>query len=135
MIFVDTSAWVAASMSDDPDHVEANAWLKDNNEQLITSDYVIDETLTLIRMRGQYQRALILGEEFFSGSLGVVHYLSQADILNAWDVFCRFKDKKWSFTDCSSKALMTALNIDKAFSFDQHFQQFGTVTVLPLSTR
>lgn len=45
-------------------------------------------------------------------------------------MFQSFKDKEWSFTDCTSYALMRKLDIDTGISFDQHFKQFG-VRVIP----
>lgn len=52
MICVDTGAWFAAFVPNDPDHVAADAWLEANREPLVTTDYVVDELLTLLKMRG-----------------------------------------------------------------------------------
>lgn len=67
MIFVDTGAWFAACVPNDPDHVAADAWLEANREPLVTTDYVVDELLTLLKMRGEYQRALWLGASLCGG--------------------------------------------------------------------
>ena len=71
------------------------------------------------------------GEQVFAGRLGRLYYVMPADIAEAWQVFTKFNDKAWSFTDCTSKVVMAKQNISTAFSFDHHFQQFGTVTVVP----
>ncbi|MDT5124288.1 MAG: uncharacterized protein QOC96_3770 [Acidobacteriota bacterium] len=131
MILVDTGAWFASVVPSDPDYVAASNWLRNNTEPLITTDYIVDETLTLLRARGEESRALRIGEEFFNGNLATVFYLTEADIRLAWEVFRSFSDKKWSFTDCTSKTIIDKLNLKYAFAFDQHFRQFGTVTVLP----
>jgi predicted nucleic acid-binding protein len=131
MILVDTGAWFARFIPSDPDHAAAIAWLADNDEPLITTDYVIDETLTLMRARGQRRRAVEAGVLFFAGELAEIHYLTAVEIAAAWEVFRGFADKDWSFTDCTSKVVLEALGITTAFSFDQHFRQFGTVTVVP----
>ena len=52
-------------------------------------------------------------------------------IETAWDIFQKYADKEWSFTDCTSKVVMERLQISKAFAFDQHFRQFGNVVVVP----
>ena len=62
MIFVDTGAWFAATVPSDPDHAAASRWLAANTEPLLTTDYVVDETLTLLRVRGERRRSLLLGE-------------------------------------------------------------------------
>ncbi|MEO6391427.1 MAG: DNA-binding protein [Pyrinomonadaceae bacterium] len=53
MIFVDSGAWFASVVPSDPGHAAATHWLEVNNEPLITTDYVVDETLTLLRARGE----------------------------------------------------------------------------------
>ncbi len=51
MIFVGTGAWFASIVPSDPDHQEAVRWLNGNDEPLLTTDYVVDEVLTLLRAR------------------------------------------------------------------------------------
>ena len=74
MIFVDTGAWFASVVPSDIDHASASQWLKQNSEPLLTTDYIIDETLTLLRARGESTRAIRLAEQFFSGALSQVHF-------------------------------------------------------------
>ena len=79
-ICVDTGAWFASVVPSDRDHVAAVRWLSQNTAPLITTDYVIDETLTLLKARGQALRALLLGEQFFRGALATMYYLTETDI-------------------------------------------------------
>jgi uncharacterized protein len=72
MIFVDTGAWYASLVPTDPDHTRAVQWLAQNHSPLVTTDYVIDETLTLLRARGERTRALALGK-FFDHDLAEIH--------------------------------------------------------------
>ncbi len=50
-VFVDTGAWFAYFVRRDPDHSSAREWARTNRQPLITSDYVIDELLTLLKVR------------------------------------------------------------------------------------
>jgi predicted nucleic acid-binding protein len=131
MIFVDTGAWFAAAVPTDPDHAAASQWLAGNNEPLLTTDYVVDETLTLLRVRGERTRALLLGKGFFGGRLAEIHRLDESEIALAWEIFRRFDDKGWSFTDCTSRVVIERLGIQQAFAFDNHFRQFGIMQVVP----
>ena len=131
MIFTDTGGWYGLSVTEDPNHLTALGWSARNRQPLVTTDYVVDETLTLLRARGHSTSALALGQQFFGGSLATIYYLTEDDIRAAWQVFMRYADKEWSFTDCTSKAVMERLGIIEAFAFDHHFRQFGTVTVVP----
>lgn len=87
MIFVDTGAWFAYAIPDDEHYQAARQWVRQNRIPLITTDYIIDETLTLLKARGQADRAIQIGELLFSGQLSQVHYLSGDNILAAWQVF------------------------------------------------
>jgi predicted nucleic acid-binding protein len=131
MIFVDTGAWYASIVPTDPNHKIAAEWLQNNTEQLLTTDYVVDETLTLLRARGENKRAISIGKRFFDGGLATVYRLSDTDIERAWKIFEQFSDKEWSFTDCASKAVMQSSGITTAFAFDHHFKQFGEIIVVP----
>jgi predicted nucleic acid-binding protein len=131
MIFVDTGAWFASVVPSDSEHEKAILWLNNNTELLLITDYVIDETLTLLRARGENKRSTILGEAFFSDLLATIYYLTAEDISLTWQLFRDYSDKQWSFTDCSSKIIIEKLGIVKAFSFDYHFHQFGSVQLVP----
>lgn len=122
MTFVDTSAWFALYVAGDSQYHKANQWLAANTEPLVTTDNVIDETLTLLRSRGQRRIALKFGVDAFSELLADVYFLNRLDIGEAWEVFETFDDKDWSFTDCTSKVVIEQFTIAEAFAFDHHFR-------------
>lgn len=131
MIFVDTSAWYAHSTPKDPNHASAKQFLGRCRERIVTSDYVIDEVLTLLKARGNVGQAMRMGNNLFVGGVAEIEWVSEADVEEAWKIFEKYRDKDWSFTDCVSLVMMQRLRIKTTFAFDQHFRQFGTVTVLP----
>jgi hypothetical protein len=49
----------------------------------------------------------------------------------AFAIFKRYHDKGFSFTDCTSFAVMKALKLRKAFAFDRHFEQMEGFSRLP----
>lgn len=129
MTFADTSGWYASLVPSDRDHQRAVGWLDGFTGRLLTTDYVIDETLTLLRSRGQGLAALDWGSVVLAPDGPVtIHYLTVAELARAWDVFRRYGDKDWSFTDCTSKVVIEARGMPEAFTFDR---QFGTVAVVP----
>ena len=64
MIFVDSGAWFSIFVSDD--HATAAAWYDANSAPLITTDYIVDETLTLFCARRQPNLALGVGFRLFA---------------------------------------------------------------------
>jgi len=134
VIFVETGAWFAAFVPNDPDHPAADEWLATNHEPLVTTDYVLDELLTLLKRRGESQRAERLGQAILDGAIARFEWVTPADFHAAWEVFRWFRDKQWSFTDCTCRVVMERLSIPTAFAFDEHFRQFGNLTVVPALT-
>jgi predicted nucleic acid-binding protein len=131
MTFVDTGAWFAVYVPSDFHHEAASNWLATSTDQLITTDYVIDELLTLLRARGNRDLSIEVGSLLLSGDLCAVERVREADFDQAWAIFSTYLDKEWSFTDCVSRVVMARLEITEAFAFDEHFRQFGTVAVVP----
>lgn len=131
VVFVDTRAWFASFVPNDPDYQAASEWLDQNRAALVTSDYIFDELMTLFKTRGEFDRALIVGDQLRRKQIANVLTLTEGDLDAAWRAFSQFRDKAWSFTDCTSFAVMQRLEIREAFSFDHHFKQFGLGVVVP----
>jgi uncharacterized protein len=131
VIFVDTGAWFARFVPSDPDHAAARDWFDRNTQPLVTTDYVIDELLTLLKVRGEYLRALEVGPQLLGESVCDVEWVSPDDVRAAWQAFSTFRDKGWSFTDCTRRVVIERLSITTAAAFDEHFRQFGKVLVVP----
>lgn len=91
----------------------------------------LDGTVLSLRVRNEGQRALSLGEALFAGRIADLHWVTPDMVLATWEIYRRFADKQWSFTDCLSKVVMERRGIATAFAFDAHFRQFGTVAVVP----
>jgi uncharacterized protein len=130
-IFVDTGAWFARFIPTDPDHPTARGWFDRNVHPLLTTDYVVGELLTLLKIRGEYRRALEVGPLLLDGAVCDLEWVTRADVRDAWLIFSTHRDKAWSFTDCVSRVVMERLGITTAVAFDEHFRQFGTVAVVP----
>ncbi|MGD9637048.1 MAG: type II toxin-antitoxin system VapC family toxin [Pirellulales bacterium] len=131
MIFVDTGAWFAVFSRRDVSHSAATTFIRSIVEPLVTTDYVVDETLTLLRVRGERRRAIAFGDRVLNGGWAGIVRVDESDFAAAWTLFRSFQDKDWSFTDCTSRVVMERLNVQTAFAFDEHFRQFGNVNVLP----
>lgn len=134
MIFVDTGAWFAVAVANDPDHETAMSWLRRNREPLITTDYVLAETATLIRMRDKTTRGHRLAVRVASSILGqqsaILQNVMAVDRQKA-QIFRDYSDHLFSFVDCTSFAVMGRLGIIHAFAFDSHFDEYGELVRVP----
>jgi predicted nucleic acid-binding protein len=130
MVFVDTSAWFAYFLPVDPNHQRVRTYVGSLAEPTATTDYCIDETLTLLSVRGEPRRALEAGRAFFHEQVARIQFLTAEQIQRAWILFQRRATAGWSFTDCTSKIVIDDLNIRSAAALDEDFQQFG-IQVMP----
>jgi uncharacterized protein len=124
-VFVDTSAWVAALDRSEPAHLAVAAVLREQGVRLVTSDYVVDETLTFLRMRVGASVAIRFGESILEGEDVAFVRLSHTDWKQAWTLFQRYTDHEFSFTDCTSFALMKRMGLTRALTLDGHFRIMG----------
>lgn len=131
MIFVDTSAWFAFFSPTDPSHQRLRDWLTNAEDTLITTDYCVDETLTLLVMRREIRRAVEAGKAFMDRELTQVYFVSEDEFHRAWPLFQQRAEAGWSFTDCTSRIVISSLGISTAVALDVHFRQFGDVVVVP----
>lgn len=131
MVFVDTGAWFAWHCQSDLNHNAAANWVTATDERLVTTDWVIGELLTLCRARRQRNLASYFADEMMRGELTEVVQLTHDDFESALEVYTSFADKDWSFVDCTSYVAIQRLGVQRAFAFDHHFRQFGTVEVVP----
>lgn len=127
-LFVDTSAWVALFDRTDKYHAvasEAFSSLRSSQLLLVTSDYVIDETLTLLRYRCNHAVAVAFGKWVQTSEIVEIAPINPDLWQAAWRLFEQYDDKAWAFTDCTSFALMRQAELTDAFAFDHHFKQAG----------
>lgn len=137
MIFVDTSAWVALEDKKDVNHqkaLEIKNGLFLSRNRIITTNYIFDETYTLMLLNVGYCRTVEFKyklDEFIKNNLVIVYYVTSEIEQMAWKVFEDFnKDKTWSFTDCVSKVVMEKVGLREIFAFDHHFEQMGFEVLL-----
>jgi len=121
-VFVDTSAWYAATDRGDVDNARAKRVLG-AGEPLVTSDHVLVETWLLLSRRLGDAAA----EQFWGavrGSAVAVEPVVTADLDVAWEIGERFPDQDFSIVDRTCFAVMQRLGILRAASFDAHFAVF-----------
>lgn len=125
-VFVDTAGWMACADEGDPAHEGACAARDNALEQgsvLITTDYVIDESLTLIRKRLGLMAARRWWEQVEASSRLRWEWVGMARFERACALFFRYRDKAYSFTDCTSFVVMQELKLRQALTTDDHFRQ------------
>ncbi len=128
-LFVDTSAWYALANAKAPRHEEVRRALGEWEGRLCTTDYVFDELVTLVRYRIGHAPAVTVGEALRDGDTCLLVTVEPHDIHAAWEQFAREADQRYSFTDCTSFAVMRRLKLATAAAFDEDFARAGFAVV------
>ena len=130
-LFVDTAGWVACADAADPAHKPVTAardrWLE-HSGLLLTTDYVVDETLTLLRLRLGLPAAEAWWQQVEGSSRLRWESITVSRAEKARGLFFRYHDQDFSFTDCTSFAVMRELRVREALTTDRHFAQMGFMT-------
>ncbi|MCX5727167.1 MAG: PIN domain-containing protein [Candidatus Saganbacteria bacterium] len=131
-VFIDTWGWLAIGHRKDLFHKEVMEYyqkLRAGNSLIFTSDYVLDETITLLFRREKYEEAVKFMGGIFqaieSGYITVDRITSQR-FLSAWESRKKFKDKPLiSFTDITTMVIMRERGIKYILTKDEHFTHVG----------
>jgi predicted nucleic acid-binding protein len=127
-IFVDTSGYYAAASRRDSSYAEASATIERlvlARRRLVTTNFVLAELHGLLLARGSPVTALATLARIRQSPATTVVRVRQRDEDRAWSILTQYDDKEFSLTDALSFAVMERLGISVAFTFDQHFAQFG----------
>ncbi len=128
MIFIDTGAFLARYLRNDQHHRSAVAvWEKlgSNHENCVTSNFVLDETFTLLGRRAGYGFAVQRAKNIYASQTLTIYRPDRRDEINALRFFGKYADQHVSVTDCISFVLMKREKINRVFSFDRHFEFAG----------
>jgi len=127
-IFIDTSAIISAFYKNDNNHLTAKNYaylLAKNNYKVMTSNLVLVETLNFIKRKNMASESNNLCWAIKNSSFITMLYSNDEIENKAFEIFTKFSGQRFSYTDCTSFALMKLHNIDQAFTFDEDFKIFG----------
>jgi predicted nucleic acid-binding protein len=130
-IFLDTAALLAIINVEDINHeIAKTTWLSFISEDatLVTNNYVIVESIALIQNRLGIRSVQKLSTELLP--LIEILWIDEDQHRDAIDHVIGSNRRNLSLVDCSSFDTMHRLNIDTAFTFDEHFREQG-FSVIP----
>ncbi|MDP3988729.1 MAG: PIN domain-containing protein [bacterium] len=127
-VFVDSNVFIAAANGSDNLHARAISVLEEcarSGDELITSNYVVSEALTILSMRGSKKLALSFAEIIYNSSSAIVRVNVDPEIEHrALELFSIVTSKNISFCDCVSVAIVELYRIPVIASFGADFKKF-----------
>ncbi len=129
-VFVDSSAWLALVVQRDTYHSAARAYYRSmvTKARLVTSTYVVGESVTFLTYRNWRRQAIELYEMIQAASrtnLLKLEWIAPDVQEEAWRIYQQYDDQVFSFCDCTSFALCRFRDVDEVFSFDRDFDIVG----------
>lgn len=128
MYFIDTSYLLTLELANDQNHQAAQTHWKSlllSSPALVTTSYVLSETITYLNSRSYHARAVRVGYSLLSSPSVQFVYVDEPLFYAGWNYFQQYQDKTYSLTDCISFIIMQQRNVRIALTFDQHFVQAG----------
>ena len=131
-LFIDTWGWLVLHNKREPRHAEVNVYyrkLRINGGTIYTTDYILDETLTMLFRRLPFSLARksigLLDKAIEQGYLRL-EWISPQRFEAAKELRLRLHDKPdISFTDLTSMVVMKELDVSSILTEDDHFIQVG----------
>jgi predicted nucleic acid-binding protein len=128
-IFVDTWGWLVLADPKDVLHSQTVACYEEFSSRpggVLTSNFILNETFTLLFRRRPHGEALNFCEGLLRSAFIRIETVTEARFLKAFELRKRFSDKpRISFTDLSSMAIMAELKVADILTADAHFRQVG----------
>ena len=125
---IDTGAFLARHLAKDQHHRRAVAYwnvIQKAGETCATSNFVLDETFTLLGRRAGYSFAAKRARNIYASKSLIILRPDLEEELKSIELFEKYSDHGLSFTDGISFVLMQKRKIKKVFTFDYHFQILG----------
>jgi len=126
--FVDTGAFIAITDKSDQYHSIAVAHfgeLLEVRKPLLTTNFILDETYTRLKRNLGSLAAITFGETIRKSDQLEMITINEEIEKKAWDIFKKYHDHTFSYTDCTSFAVMQMKKLKMAFAFKGHFNIFG----------
>jgi predicted nucleic acid-binding protein len=126
--FVDTGAFIAITDRSDQYHRRAVTYfqeLLESRHAMLTTNFILDETYTRLKRRLGADAAITFGEAIKKSDQVEILTIDEEIERKAWEIFVKFRDQDFSYTDCTSFAVMQMNRAKTAFAFDAHFKIFG----------
>ena len=133
--FADASFFFALAAKRDVAHeaaVSTFARLLRTQRPIVTTDYIVDEALTLTKARTNATVSLELLDRIESSATIRMEFVNVNRFEAAKLFFRKHADHGYSFTDCTSFIVMRELKITEALTTDGHFAEAGFRPLLPV---
>ena len=108
-IFIDTGAWIAIADRNDQYAKIASQFYTDlilQRSHLVTSNLILVESFNLLSRTIGNKATIKFGDTIKTNIFLIIETITPTDWQKGWNIFGKYYDKDFSFTDCTSFAIM-----------------------------
>lgn len=129
-VLIDSDAFVGWVFAEDAHHQQVKEIFQriiDNRMKLVTTNYVVSETATVLsKLDGQDLARSFLKQVIHITTIHISESLQQESL----HIFKGLNKKRSSVVDCSNVAVMQQFSIPKIFSFDKVYERMFRLETL-----
>jgi uncharacterized protein len=121
-VFMDSAGFLALWDAGDAYHAEGvrlQEALARKRRRFWTTEYIVDETVTLLLVRRSHAAAVDFLDAVERSEALRLEWIGPDRFHAAGALFRKHADKDWSFTDCVSFAIMRELRVRDAFELNK----------------
>ena len=127
-LFIDSGGFYALVSAEEPSHEKAIGIREEAGRlrrRAVTTDYVLDETATLLRARGLTKHLKEFLRMTETTEALSIEWMTPERFAAARTFMLKHLDQEFSFTDCASLIVMKELRLIDALATDKHFRIAG----------
>ncbi|HEY1719209.1 MAG TPA: PIN domain-containing protein [Verrucomicrobiae bacterium] len=127
-LFMDTGGFVALLSAEEASHEKASAVMEEasrDHRSVVTTDYVLDETATLLRARRLTKHLKEFLQLTETSQALNIEWMTPDRFAAARTFMLKHLDQEFSFTDCASFVVMKELRLMDVLATDKHFRIAG----------
>jgi hypothetical protein len=127
-LFIDSGGFYALVSAESAAHADAVGIMGESRRvrrRAVTTDYVLDETATLLRARGLTKLLKGFLQLTEASQALSIEWMTPDRFAAARGYMLKHLDQEFSFTDCASFVVMKELRLRDALATDRHFRIAG----------
>ena len=133
MIILDSSFLVAIEVETDQNHEKAveirDRIIKREFGTVLISDYIFDETITATFQKTRDLKKTILMGTNLRNAIQIIN-VEEETFEEAWNIFKKQENTKFSFTDCTILSIMKLHEIKHIATYDKDFEKVISISVI-----
>lgn len=136
IVFWDTAAFIALGNTRDDLHqaaTDVSQELAQAQAHVLTTDAILIEvanTFSRVALRPVAWQLIEAMQASVALKAATIVHIDTDLWQRGWQLFGARSDKNWALTDCISFIVMEDYGIQRAFTYDHHFEQAGFVRLL-----